>query len=322
MRVSLSRILCTGLLIAMAPASHAAGEYPSKPITIIVPFAAGGAVDLLARKLAQKMSVSLKTPVVVDDRPGAGGSIGSAEVARAPADGYTLLLGTSSTHGINPWIYKLPYDVAKDFAPVAMLAVTEYALTINPSKTNVGTIPDLLNLARTKTVTYASMGNGTTSHLSSAFFAKETKTPFVHVPYKTQAQAQADLLGGQVDFMIDNISNVLPQVKAGKLRILATTGAKRSAAAQGAPTIAESGVPGYEMVGWFVLLAPAGTPDSIVARLNTEAGTAMQFPDVKDWMLGLDIHPHHLSATETAVYMDSQREKFRTVVTASGAKAN
>jgi tripartite-type tricarboxylate transporter receptor subunit TctC len=318
----LALALASSFLALNSLDTHAAQAYPNRTIKLIVPFTPGGSTDFVARLIGEKLTERTGQSIVIENKPGAGGSIGSAEVARAPADGYTLLLGTSSTHGINPWIYKLPYDVAKDFAPVAMLAVTEYALTINPSKTNVGTIPDLLNLARTKTVTYASMGNGTTSHLSSAFFAKETKTPFVHVPYKTQAQAQADLLGGQVDFMIDNISNVLPQVKAGKLRILATTGAKRSAAAQGAPTIAESGVPGYEMVGWFVLLAPAGTPDSIVARLNTEAGTAMQFPDVKDWMLGLDIHPHHLSATETAVYMDSQREKFRTVVTASGAKAN
>ena len=321
---SLTHVVYAAVLFAFASALHAADEvYPSRRITLIIPFGAGGATDFLGRLLAQKMSASMGQPFVVENRPGAGGSIGSLEVARAPANGYTLLLGTSSTHGINPWIYKLPYDVAKDFAPISMIATTEYALSVNP-KFNPGitTIKDLLNLGKSRPTTYASTGNGTTSHLGAALFAKITKTDFVHVPYKSQAPAQIDLLSGQVDFMVDNVSTVLPQAKADKLRILATTGRTRTTVTSEVPTMIEAGVADYEIVGWFVLLAPAGTPDAVVNVLNAEAVKALNLPDVRERMLADGNNSFPASAAVTKAYLASQLAKFKAVVDAAGARVD
>lgn len=259
--------------------------------------------------------------IVIENRSGAGGSIGSLEVARAPANGYTMLVGTSSTHGINPWIYKLPYDVAKDFAPISMLATTDYALSVNPKfNPGVASIRDLINLAGSRRTTYGSTGNGTTSHLGAALFAKIAKTDFVHIPYKSQAPAQIDLLGGQVDFMVDNVSVVLPHAKAGKLRILATSGRTRTAVTPDSPTMIESGVPDYEIVGWFVLLAPAGTPESIINTLNVETVKALNLPEVRERMLADGNTPFSASAGETKAYLASQLAKFKTVVEAAGAQ--
>ena len=318
----LPSIACCAVLLSLAGASPAAEDaYPSRRITIIIPFGTGGATDLLARLLAQKMSVSMNQTIVVENHPGAGGSIGSLEVARAPANGYTLLLGTSSTHGINPWIYKLPYDVTKDFAPITMVATTEYALSVNPKfNPGVASIRDLINLAKTRRTTYASTGNGTTSHLGAALFAKISKTDFVHIPYKSQAPAQIDLLGGQVDFMIDNVSTVLPQAKAEKLRILATAGRARTAVTPDIPTLIEAGVPDYEIVGWFVLFAPAGTPEPIVNTLNAEAVKALNLPDVRERMLADGNTPFPATPAETKVYLASQLARFKKVVDAAGAR--
>lgn len=318
------RWLAAVLAVVVAPqACLASAEYPTKKISIIVPFAAGGAADLLARLVADKMSSSVGQVVVVENRPGGGGSIGSAEVARAAPDGYTLLLGTSSTHGINPWVFKLPYEVARDFTPVTTLGFTDYALTINPkTHPGVSSVSDFLKRSSAdKPLSYATMGNGTTSHLASALLSKKTNTPLTHVPYKAQSQAQTDLLGGRVDFFIDNLSSVIPQAKAGSLKILATTGPGRSAAALGAPTIAEQGIPGYEVVGWFALFVPAGTPDSVVARLNSEVSKAMQNPDVRARLTAVDIRPVHMSPVESGAFIASQLANFKALVELAGAKA-
>ena len=316
--------LAAVLAVVVAPQTClASSDYPSKKISIVVPFAAGGAADLLARLVADKMTASMGQVVVVENRPGGGGSIGSAEVARAAPDGYTLLLGTSSTHGINPWVFKLPYEVRRDFTPVTTLGFTDYALTINPkTHPGVSSVSELLRLSSAnKPLAYATMGNGTTSHLASALLSKKTNTPLTHVPYKAQSQAQTDLLGGRVDFFIDNLSSVIPQAKAGSLKILATTGPNRSAAALGAPTVAEQGVPGYEIVGWFALFVPAGTPEPVVAKLNAEVSKAMQNADVRARLATVDIRPVLMSPAESGTFITSQLANFRALVEMAGAKA-
>lgn len=310
------------LMWVAAAASHASDEpFPTRRITLIVPFGAGGATDQIGRLLAEKMSASLNQAVVVENRPGAGGSLGSQEVARSPANGYTLLLGTSSTHGINPWVYKLPYNVTRDFTPVSMLATTEYAVSVNPRlHPSITGIKDLTQLAKTRRVTYGSAGNGTTSHLGGALYGKLARTDFVHVPYKTPAAMLTDLIGGQVDFTIDNVSTVLPHAKAGKLRVLATTGKAREAVLPDTPTLRESGIPEYELVGWFVLLAPAGTPEAIVNRLNAEAVKALSQTDVRERLLADGNKPMPTSAAEARAYLAAQLGQFKLAVEAADAK--
>ena len=324
MKMILARVLCSLSVVAWAlPAIAAEDAYPSGRITLVVPFASGGATDSLARLIAQKMSASVKQAVVVENKPGAGGSIGSLEVARAPADGYTILLGTSSTHGVNPWIYKLPYDVTKDFAPIAMLATGEYALAINPKfNPDIKTVSDLLALAKSRRVTYASQGNGTNSHLAAALLSKITGVEFAHIPYKSQAPAQVDLLAGHVDFMIDAIATTLPHAKSGALRVLATTGRTRAAVFKDVPTMIEAGVPGYEMMGWYVLLAPAATPVAIINRLNAEVLKAIDSADVRERMLVDGNTPYPTSPAEARDFMASQLIIFRQAVDVAGAKVD
>lgn len=316
--IALGVVLVLGFIFA----SQAADEpFPTRRITLIVPFGSGGATDQIGRLLAQKMSAGLNQPVVVENRPGAGGSIGSLEVARAQANGYTLLLGTSSTHGINPWIYKLPYSVIKDFSPVSMLATTEYAVSINPKiHPTINSIQQLTQLARSRQITYGSAGNGTTSHLGGALYTKLSETNFVHVPYKTPASVLTDLLGGQVDFTVDNVSTVLPHIKTGKLRALATTGKTRESVLAGTPTMQESGVPGYELVGWFVLLAPTGTPEAVINRLNAEAVKALNQPDMREKLLADGNKPMPSTPNEAKSYLDAQLSQFKLAVDAADAK--
>lgn len=310
------------LVSGFSAVSLAADEiFPSRRITLIVPFGSGGATDQIGRILAQKMSVGLNQAVVVENRPGAGGSIGSLEVARSTANGYTLLLGTSSTHGINPWIYKLPYNVAKDFIPVSMLATTEYAVSINPKvHPTILSVQDLTQLTRTRQITYGSAGNGTTSHLGGALYTKLSGANFDHIPYKTPASVLTDLLGGQVDFTVDNISTVLPHVKSGKLRVLATTGQTRESVLPDTPTMRESGVPGYELVGWFVLLAPAGTPDAVINKLNSEVVKALNQPELRERLLSDGNKPMPSSPNEAKAFIDAQLIQFKSAVEAANAR--
>ena len=259
--------LVAGVLWA---AGSAAQNYPTKPIRMICPFAPGGGTDFVARIVGKELNDALGQPLVVDNRGGAGGAIGTELAARSTPDGYTLLLGSAGPLAIQPGLSaRLPYDSLRDFAPVTLVSSMPYVLVVHPSLP-VKSMQELLALARAKPgqLNFASPGNGTTTHLATELLKMLAKVDVVHVPYKGVAPALTDLLAGQVQFMSGDLSSVLPQVKAGRLRALAVTGAQRSSFVPELPTIAESGVPGYAASGWFGVLAPAATPRGIITRLN------------------------------------------------------
>jgi tripartite-type tricarboxylate transporter receptor subunit TctC len=264
-------------LVACTPA-WAQPAFPAKPVTLVVPFPAGGALDIVARALAEEMRKSLGQPVIVDNRAGAGGTVGSAQVARAPADGYTILLGSVATHAIAPGIYRnVPYDALKDFAPITQ--VTASPLLLASSATlNVKTLAELLAAARAQPgkLNYASTGNGTAVHLAGAMLQSAARLDVVHVPYKGGPQAVNALLSGEAAFMVVNIELVLPQVQGGRARALAVTGSRRLAALPDVPTMSEAGLTGVDAATWFGLFAPAGTPKDIVDRLQRDAAASLR----------------------------------------------
>jgi tripartite-type tricarboxylate transporter receptor subunit TctC len=316
--------LVIGLLCAAGLAAQAQDKFPTRPLRIVVPFTAGGATDVIARLVAHKMSESLKQPVMVENRAGAGGSLSSREVARSEPDGYTMLLGTSSTHGINPWVYtKLGYDVEKDFAPITILATTEYALAVNEAS-SVKSMSDLLRAAKAQAQTpmaYGSAGVGTTSHLAASLLSTLSSIPFNHVPYKGGDPARNDLLGGQLPFIFDNVSTLLPYAASGKLRILATTGPTRAAVTKDYPAMAET-VPSYEIIGWFALLAPAGTPQPIVETLNREAVKALKLPDVQERLRAIGNEPAPMTPAQTKAFISAQLKQFKGMVEMAGARVD
>src|SRR4051812_27774231 len=281
-RLSLFRTLAALLAAATllcAPAAFAQGAagYPSKPIRIVVTFTTGGAPDILARLIGDRLTADWGQPVVVDNKPGAGGNTGSDFVAKSPPDGYTILVGTVGTHSINGALYpKMPYDMVKDFAPVTLLATTPNMLVINndvPAKT----LPEFIALGKREgKMTFASSGSGTSIHVSGELFKTMTGIDMQHIPYKGRATAIPDVLGGRVTMMFDNMPSSLPLVKEGKLRALGVTSAKRSPAAPDIPTIAEQGLPGFEAVSWFALFAPANTPRPVVEKLSAEVGRILK----------------------------------------------
>jgi tripartite-type tricarboxylate transporter receptor subunit TctC len=251
-----------GALVAVVAACASAQTYPTRPIRLVVPFPAGGTTDILAREVGDRLSRSFGQSVVVDNRPGAGGNIGSDLVAKSAPDGYTLLMGTVGTHAINPSLYtRMPYDHVKDFVPIILVAGVPNVLEVTPSLP-VNSVADLIKLAKEKPgqLNFASSGNGTSIHLSGELFKTMAGVDMTHVPYKGSAPALTDLMGGQVQLMFDNLPSSLQQIKAGKLRAIAVTSAQRAPALPNVPTIAESGLPGFEASSWFGLLAPAGTP--------------------------------------------------------------
>jgi tripartite-type tricarboxylate transporter receptor subunit TctC len=309
--------------LALAQGSALAQEaYPGKPIKMVVAFAPGGGSDTLARMLGQKMSESFRQPVIIDNKPGAGGSIGTREVQKAAPDGYTLILATSSTHGINPWVIKnIGYDAVKDFTAVAVFANTDYALAV-PANSPYRTLADLLADGKAKPIDYASSGNGSTSHLAGALLGQMTKTSLVHVPYKSSDTARTDVLGGQVAFMFDNTAIFLPHAKAGKVRILATSGPTRSGAAKDIPTLIEAGVPGFEVMGWFAVMGPANMPAPVVAVLNREVQRIMALPDIKEKMATLGFESMPMAAPESGKYIATQLMAYKAMVQAAGAQAD
>src|SRR5271166_4588940 len=248
------------IVLAVIAAGAGAQTYPTKPIRLVVPFPAGGTTDILAREVGQRLSVSLGQSVIVDNRPGAAGNIGSELVAKSAPDGYTLLMATVGTHAINPSLYaRMPYDHVKDFTPVVLVAGVPNVLEVTPSLP-VYTVADLIKLAKEKPgqINFASSGSGTSIHLSGELFKTMAGVDMTHVPYKGSAAAITDLIGGQVQVMFDNLPSSLPQIKAGKLRAIAVTSAQRAPALPDVPTIAESGLPGFEATSWFGVVAPAG----------------------------------------------------------------
>lgn len=317
-------VLATGAL-ALAPlAAQAQGAFPSKALTIVVPFSAGGTTDILARVVGQYMSKDLGQPVIIDNRAGAGGNIGAQLVARAAPDGYTLLMGTVGTHAINQSLYKkMPFDPIKDFAPVTRVALVPNLLVANPSQP-FKTVKELIAYAKANPgkVSFASSGSGTSIHLSGEMFQQMAGVEMQHVPYKGSAPALTDLLGGQTAIMFDNMPSVISHVRAGKLRPIAVTTPTRSPALPDVPTIAESGVPGYSATSWFGILAPAATPAPVIARLNASILKALADPEVKKKLAEQGAEPHGEKPEQFAEFIRSETAKWGQTVKVSGATAD
>ncbi len=270
------------VLVATAPAALAQA-YPVKPVRMIAASSPGSAVDIVARIVAQKLGEQLGQQVVVDNRAGAGGNLGAELAAKAPPDGYTLFMGTPA-HAINTGLYrKLNYDLVRDFAPVTQVTTGQYVVVVHPSLP-AKSIKELVALARAKPgqLNYASAGSGNATHLAGELFASKTHTKLVHVPYKGSGPALTDVVGGQVQLMFANLTAAIPQVKTGRIRALAVTGATRAAAAPELPTVIEAGVPGYSVISWFGVLVPAATPRELVMRLNADLARTMSAPDVRE----------------------------------------
>jgi len=308
-------------LLAAAAHQASAQNYPAKPIRIVVPLAAGGPGDVLARAVGQKLSESVSQPVVIDNRPGANTNVGSEFVAKAPADGYTLL-ATANPLTTNPSLYAaLPYDPIRDFAAITLIGLTPLILVVHPSLP-VKSANDLVALARSKPaqLNYGSAGNGSALHLAGEMFNSIARVKLVHVPYKGVTNAFSDLLGGQISIMFPGAPIALPQVKAGKLRALGTTGAKRMAAAPELPPIMESGLPGYEVSVWYGFLAPAGTPPAVINRLHAEISKIVQLPDIRERWAGLGAEPLHNTPEQFAAFLKADVVKWAKVVRESGVK--
>ena len=313
--------LVAALAIFVGSAHGADTGYPNKPIRLVVPFPAGGTTDVMGRLIGQQLSVRLGQQFVIDNRPGAGGSIGTDIVAKAPADGYTLLLGGVATQSINPSLYaRLPYDAVKDFAAVSLLATLPNVLVVNPSLP-VRSVQELVALAKAKpgTLTFASGGNGTTHHLSGELFKRMAGVDMTHVPYKGNAPAIADVLGGQVSMMFDNIGNSLPHIKAGKLRALAVTGAVRAPVLPSLPTLSELGFTGFNITSWFGLFAPAGTPQPILERLNIEVNRALHDKQVRELLAGEGIEAQGNTPEQFRVFLQAEAVRWAKLVKESGA---
>ena len=313
--------LFMGLVMQSAQAQTAAtAVWPTKPVKIVVTFPPGGAPDTLARILADKWGQATGLTFTVDNKPGAGGNIGADFVAKSAADGTTLLIATIGTHAINPALYaKMPYDNIKDFTPVSFLASTPNLLVVNnnvPAKT----VKELIALAGKTPLTFGSSGSGTSIHLSGELFNTLAGVKMQHIPYKGRAQAIPDLLGGRISMIFDNMPSALPLVKSGDIRAIAITSATRSPAAPNIPTIAEAGLPGFEATSWFALMAPAGMPKDVLARINAETIRVMTLPDVKEKLstLGLDAAP--ASPESLASLIQVETVKWAKVVKESGAK--
>ena len=314
-----TRLLATAALCLTTVAATAQG-FPSKPIRLVVTFPAAGAPDILARLFADK--AQLGQPVVVDNVPGAGGNIGADKVAKAPADGYTLVMGTVGTHSINGALYaKMPYDMVKDFTPVAHIASAPNLLVVT-NDLPVKTVAELITYmkANPNKLSFGSPGIGTSVHVSGELFKSLTGTQMQHVPYKGRQFAIPDLVGGQIQLMFDNMPSALPMAKEGKIRALAQTTAKRSTAAPDVPTVAET-VPGFEATTWFAMFAPAGTPKDVVARINAELVRVFKLPDVVDKLKTLGLEPAVGTPEDLGRYQASEIVKWAKVVKDSGAKA-
>jgi tripartite-type tricarboxylate transporter receptor subunit TctC len=317
-------LAAVGLALALSPLLALAQAYPSKPIRFIVPYPPGGPLDTVARLLGQKVSESVKQPVIVENKPGAGGNIGADAVAKSAPDGYTLLMGAVATHAINPTLYaSMPYDAVRDFQPVTQLASTPNVLIVNPSvpATNVR---EFIAHARARpgTLNFGSGSTGSAGHLAGELFKTMAGVEMTHVPYKGAAPAMQDLIAGRVQLMFDNFASASAQVKAGKVRALAVTTAKRSSLAPELPTIAESGLAGFDINTWFGLFVPAGTPREIVERLHSEFTRALALPDIREKLVNLGAEPVGNRPDEFAAYIRTEAEKYARLIKASGARAD
>ena len=314
--VAFSALLFVGTAIAQ--------DYPSRPVKIVVPFPAGGSNDIIARILAQKLGERTGQSFLIENRGGAGGNIGADAVATSEPDGYTLLLTAPPPLTINAALYKtLPYDPAKAFAPVALIASVPIVLAVHPS-VEANNVMELIALAKAKpgTINFGSSGNGSTNHLAGELLKSMAGINIVHLPYRGAAPAMNDLIAGHIPVMFDNIPAVLPQVQARSIKAIAVAGAKRASALPDVPTIAESGVPGFEASAWFGLVAPAKTPTPVLAKLESEVDAILKMPDVQKRLIELGAEPASISGAAFGRFLANETEKWTKIIQSSGATIN
>ncbi len=318
----LVRVLAAFAVALMLVPQSFAQSYPVKPIKIVVPYPPGGFNDTLGRTLAAKFTEAWGQPAVVENKPGANTVIGVDHVAKSAPDGYTLLI-VAFPFAVTPSLIKsMPYDTVKDFEPVILAATSPNLLVVNP-QLPVKNVAELIALAKSRpgSLNYASTGNGSSNHISMELFKNLAGVDITHIPYKGSAPAVTDLLGGQVMLMFDNVPNVLPQVKAGRLRALATSGDKRTSLAPEIPTVAEAGVPGFEVTVWFGLVAPAGTPRAVVQKLNAEVTKILAMPDVRERFMAQGVEPQGSTPEQFGEHIRSQMVRWAKVVQDAGVKA-
>jgi len=317
-----TRLLVLSLLAFALPTQ--AQSYPSKQIRFIAPFAAGGALDTLTRTIAQKMQEDWGQPVLVENRTGAGGNIGADIVAKAQPDGYTLVMGTIATHAINVSLYaKMPYDAVKDFAPVTIAASINNSLSVNaalPAKN----VRELIALAKAQpgALTFGSAGSGTSQHLAGEMFKTLTGIQMTHIPYKGGAPVMVDLLGGQISMTFGDLPTALPHVRSGRIRSIAVTAAKRSPLLPDVPTVAEQGVPGFDVSAWFGVFTTGGTPKDVVAKLNAQIVRILALPEVREKLSGIGMEPVSMTPDAFSDFVRAEIAKWAGVVKASGARAD
>ena len=324
------RLLLASAGSLLLPATlRAQASWPIKPVRVVVPFAPAGTTDILARALVPELAKAFGQAFIIDNRPGAGGNLGSDAIAKSPPDGYNLLMGTVGTHAINAALYpKMPFDPVRDFTPVVLVAGVPNVLVMNPAKAEsagIGSAADLIRYAKANPgkLNMASSGNGTSIHLSGELFKSMTGSFMVHFPYRGSGPALLDLIGGTMDLMFDNLPSALPHIRSGKLKALAVTSAQRSAALPDVPTVAEAGpVPGFDASSWFGLFAPAGTPLEIVNRINQETAKAFQSPAFKERLLSQGAIPGGQPPAEFARFIATETTKWAQVVKVSGAKVD
>ena len=311
------------VLAALGAGPALAQNYPAKPIRILIAQAPGSATDVVSRVVGNRLSEGLGQPIVIEARPGAGGVVGTEAAARSAPDGYTLFMANNSTHGSNPAVYaKLPYDAVNDFAPIAFVASVPYVLVVDPSLP-VKNVQELIALAKSRSgkLNYASAGNGSTHHFCGELLKSMSGIDILNIPYKGSPPAITGLLGGEVSMMFANVADIGSQIKSAKVKALAVTTAKRASSLSDVPTMSEAGLPGFEIVSWFGLLAPAGTPAPIVARLNAETVKVLERPDVKAALAnqGLEVAPG--TPEQFAAHIKSEIAKFTKIGKAAGIKA-
>ena len=311
---------------ASLSSTASAQSWPERPIRYVVPYPPGGPLDLVARALAEKLDASLGQRVVVENKPGAGGNIGADLVAKAPPDGYAIVMGAVATHAINPYLYaKMPYDANADFAPITRIASVPNVLVMNPetaAKLGVNSVADLIAYAKRNPgkLNYASGSNGSAGHLAGELLESMAGIAAVHIPYKGAAPAQLSLLSGETDFLFDNLASAAPQIRAGKLKALAVTTSERSSFFPELPTMSESGLKGFDIDTWFGVFAPAGTPKPVVDRLHDEFARALASPEIIERLSKMGAKPAPMSPQAFAEFVRAEQQKYEKIVKASGAR--
>jgi len=310
------------VVLSMAAPAASAQDYPSQLIKIVVPFTPGGTSDLLAREIGHNLSADWGQPVVIENRPGAGGAIGTTEVAHATPDGYTLLMGSSAALAINPYIMQdTQYDPTKDFKPISLAAKIQNMLVVNPA-IPARTVAELLAYAKSHRLIFASYGIGSSPHMSAEMFQKMGGVEMTNVPFRGAPEGMAEILSGRVNLVFDNLPSALPMAKSGKLVAIAVTGSHRSELAPDVPTIAESGLPGFDVTTWYGLVAPAGVPDAIVNKLSVEVATILARPEVRDRLTVAGTEPQSMTPQEFAGFIAGEQAKWRKLIADVGLKVN